>query len=105
MYMHDMYKSSSHVLIIGIGIANDVLLFCIKLPVDPCNDSGPGADSSSDEEGVEEEGVYACAEEELELSFHIPQLPPVNSPLQFCCDFAKLSLPDEMAVISPAVTI
>ncbi len=105
MYMHDTYKSSSHVLIIGIGIASDVLLVHIKLPVDPCNDSATGACSSPDEEGVEEEeeGVYACAEEEL--SFHLPQLPPVHSPLQFCCDFAKQSLPDEVAVISPAVTI
>ncbi len=105
-------SSSTHVLIIGIGATtSDVLLIYIKqqLSVDPCSDSDPDACSSSDEEGGEEqeEGVYTCPEEEESgLSFHLPQLPPVDSPLQFCWDFAKMSLPPEVvAAISPEVII
>eukprot|EP01084_Bolivina_argentea_P259802 438542_1 len=90
---------------------SDIMVTSLNVPISLEPSDGPqwtflpgghGACSSPDEEGVEEEeeGVYACAEEEL--SFHLPQLPPVHSPLQFCCDFAKLSLPDEVAVISPA---
>ncbi len=73
--------------------------------------SDPDACSSSGEEDREEQedGVYTCPEEEEEdsgLSFHPPeQLPPVDTPLQFCWDFAKMSLPPDVAAISPMVII
>ncbi len=44
-----------------------------------------------------------CSDEDV--SYQLPRLPPVDSPLKYCHDFANISLPPEVVAISPMVTI